>query len=106
MESNKKLSVIVTKLFFRGRKLNISLGFISQSYFKVPETIRLNTTHFMMKIPSKRELQQIASNHSSNIDFKDFMKFYKEYTKEPYSFLVKDMTLSSDHPLRFRKNLL
>ena len=107
MESNKKLSPKVTELFLRGRKLNISLVFISQSYFKVPKTIRLNATHyFIMKIPNKRELQQIASNHSSDIDFKDFMKLYKDYTKEPYSFLVNDTTLSSDNPLRFRKNLL
>ena len=59
-----------------------------------------------MKIPIKRELQQIALNHSSDIDFKDFMKIYKRCTTEPYSFLVKDTTLSSDDPLRFRKNLL
>ena len=59
-----------------------------------------------MKIPHKRELQQIASNHSSDIDFKDFMKLYKDYTKESYSFLVNNTTLSSDNPLRFRKNLL
>ena len=59
----------------------------------------------MMKIPNKRELQQIASNHSSDIDFKDFMKLYKDYTKEPYSFLVNDTRLPSDDPLRFRKNL-
>ena len=64
------------------------------------------THYFIMKIPNKRELQQIASNHSSDIDFKDFMKLYKDYTKEPYSFLVNDTTLSSDNPLRFRKNLL
>ena len=84
-DDSKKLSPIVTELFLRGRKLNISLIFISQSYFKVPKTIRLNTTHyFIMKIPNKRELKQIASNHSSEIDFKDFMKLYKEYTKGPY----------------------
>ena len=107
MESNKKLSPIVTELILRGRKLNISLAFISQSYFKVSETIRLNSTHcFIMKIPKKRELQQIASNHSSDIDCKDFMKLYKDYTKEPYSFLVNNATLSSDNRLRFRKNLL
>ena len=57
-----------------------------------------------MKIPSTRE--QIAYNHSSDIDFKDFMKLYKEYTKETYSFLVNDMTLPSDNPLQFRKKLL
>ena len=73
----------------------------------MPKTIRLNATHyFIIKIPNKRELQQIASNHSSDIDFKDFMKLYKDYTKEPYSFLVNDTTLSPDTPLRFRKNLL
>ena len=59
-----------------------------------------------MKIPNKRELQQIALSHSSDIDFKDFMKIYKKYTVEPYSFLVNDTTLPSDNPLRFRKNLL
>ena len=67
----------------------------------------LNSTHFfILKIPNKRELQQIALNQSSDIDFKDFMKIYKKYTKEPYSFLVNDTTLPSDDPLRFRKNLL
>ena len=107
MESTKKLSPIVTELFLRGRKLNISLVFIWQSYFKVPKTISLNATHyFIMKIPNKRELQQIASNHSPDIDFKDFIKLYKDYTKELYSFLVNDTSLSSDNPLRFRKNLL
>ena len=59
-----------------------------------------------MKIPNKNERQQIASNHLSDIDFKDFMKLYKDYTKELYSFLVNDRTLSSGNPLRFRKNLL
>ena len=73
----------------------------------MPKTIRLNATHcFIIKIPNKRELQQIASNHSSEIDFKDFMKLYKDYTKKPYSFLVKDATLSPNNPLQFRKYLL
>ena len=71
--------------FFRGRKLDISLVFMSQSYFKVPKTIRVNVTYyFIMKIPNKRELQQIASNHSSDISFKDFMKLSKECNTEPY----------------------
>ena len=100
MESNKKLSRIVTELFLRGIKLNMSIVFISQSHFKVPKTIGLNVTHyFIMKILNRRELQQIPSNHSSDIDFKDFMKFYKEYSKKPYSFLVRDMNVSSDNPL-------
>ena len=80
---------------------------MSQSHFKVPKTIRLNVTHyFIMKNLNRKELQQLASHHSFNIEFKDFMKLYKDYTKEPYSFLVNVATLSSDGPLRFRKNLL
>ena len=74
-----------------GRKLNISIVFIMQSYFKVPKEVRLNTTHFfIIKIPNKGEL-------SSDIDFKDFMKIYKMYTAEPYSFLMNDSTLLSDN---------
>ena len=107
MINNNKLNPVVTELFIRGRKLNISIVFIMQSYFKVPKDVRLNSTHFfIMNIPNKRELQQIALNHSSDIDFKDFMKIYKKYAKEPYSFLVNYTTLPSDDPLRFRKNLL
>ena len=107
MINNKKLDSIVTELFISGRKLNISIVFITQPYFKVPKVATLNSTHFfIMKIPNKIELQQIALNHSSDIDFKDFMKIYKKYTKEPYSFLVNDTTFPSDDPLRFRKNLL
>ena len=107
MINNKKLNPIVTELFIRGRKINICIVFISQSYFKMPKDVRLNTTHFfIMKIPNKRELQQIPLNHTSDIDFKDFMKIFKKYTAEPYSFLVNDTTLPSDDPLRFRKNLL
>ena len=79
MINNKKLNSIVTKLFIRGRKLNISLIFITQSYFKVPKDVRLNSTYFfIMKIPNKRELLQIVLNHSSDIEFKDFMKIHKK----------------------------
>ena len=107
MISNKKSNSIVTELFIRGTKLNISLVFITQSYFKVPKDVRLNSTHFfIMKIPNKRELQQIALNHSSDIDFKDFITIYKKCAAKQYSFLVNDATLASDNPLRFRKNLL
>ena len=106
MINNKKLNSIVTELFIRGRKLNISLVFITQSYFKVPKDVRLNTSHFFIaKIPNKRELQQIAINHSSDISTKDFINIYRKCTAEPYSFLVNDATLASDNPLRFRKNL-
>ena len=90
MSHNKKLNSIVTKLFIRGRKLNIFLVFITQSYFKVLKDVRLNTTH-----SNKRELQQIAINHSSDINTKDFTNIYRKCTAEPYSFLVNDTTLAS-----------
>ena len=70
MINNKKLNPIVTELFIRGRKHNISIVFITQYCFKVPKDVRLNSTHFfIVKIPDKRELQQIALNHSSDIEF-------------------------------------
>ena len=93
--SNKKLNSIVTELFIRGRKLNISLIFITQSNFKVPKDVTLNTTHFfIMKIPNKKEFQQIAQSPSSDISTKDFIKIHKKCTAEPYSFLVNDTTLA------------
>ena len=104
MIHNKKLDSIVTELFIRGRKLNISLVFITQLYFKVPKDVRLNTTHFFIpKVPNKRELGDIAINHSSDLSTKDFVSIYRECTAEPYAFLVIDTTLASDNPLRFRK---
>ena len=107
MLSNKNLNPIVTELFIRGRKQNISLVFVIQSYFAVPKNIRLISTHyFIEKIPNKGKLQQIAFNHSLDIDFKDFMNLYKKCTAKPYSFLVIDATLSSDNPSLFRKKLL
>ena len=107
MINNKKLNPVVTELFIRGRKLNISIVFVTQSYFKVPKHVRINSTHFfILKIPNKTELQQIALNHSSDIDFKDFIKIYKKCTAKPYSFFVNDTALPSDDPLRFRENLL
>ena len=106
MIKNKRLDSIITGLFIRGRNGNIPLVFITESLFKVPKDVRLNSTHFfIIKIPNKRELQPIALNHSSDINSKDFIKIYKKCTAEPYSFLVNDATLASDNPLRFRKNL-
>ena len=94
-------------MFIRGRKLNISIAFITESYFKVPKDVRLNSTYFFYhKNSNERELQQTALNHSSDVDFKDFIKNYKKYTAEPQFFLVNDATLPSDDPLMFRKNLL
>ena len=86
MINNEKLNPVVTELFIRRRKLNISIVFITQSYFKVPKDVRLNSTHFfIMEIPNKRELQQIALNNSSDVYFKDFIKIYKKCTAEPYT---------------------
>ena len=87
-------------------KLNFSIVVITHSYFKVPKEVRLNTTHFfIMKIPSKRELQETVLNHSSDVDFKNFIKISKVYCRTIF-FLVNDTTLPSDNLLRFRKNLL
>ena len=64
------------------KKLDISLVFISQSYFEVPKIVKLNGRHdFIMKMPNKKEIQQIAL---SDIEFKDFMKLSKDCTKEPF----------------------
>ena len=107
MIHNKKLDLIVTELFIRGRKLNITHVFITQSYFKVPKDVRLNTIHFYIaKIPNNRELWEIAINLSSDISTTDFTNIYRKFTVEPYSFLVNDTTLASDNPLRFRKLFL
>ena len=106
MLSNKKLNPVLTELFIRGRKLNVSLVFIKQSHFAVPKDIRLNSTpYFIMKVPNKKELQQIPLNNSSDINFQDFMNRYKKCTKKPYSFLVIDTTLAPDNPFCFRENL-
>ena len=106
MIHNKKLNSIIFSLFIRGRKLNVCLVFITQSYFKVPKGVRLNTSQFFIaKVPNKREIQQIAINHSSDINTKGFANIYKKCTAEPYSFLVNNTTLASDNPLRFRKNI-
>ena len=104
MIHNKKLTSIVTELFIRGRKLNISLVFITQSRFKVPKYVSLNTSHiFIAKIPNKRELQQIAINDSSDINTKHFVNIYRKCTAR---FFVNDATLASNNPLWLRKNFL
>ena len=86
MLGNKKFNPVVIQLFIRGR---------------------LNSTHYcIIKIPNKEELQHFAFNHSSDIDFRDFMNLCKKCTAKLYSFLAIDATLASDNPLRFRKNLI
>ena len=91
MINNKKIILVLNELFIRSRKLNIYIVFITQSYFELLKEVRPNTTLvFIMNIPNQRELQQNAINHSSYVDFKDFINIYKRYTVEPYSFLVND----------------
>ena len=80
---NKIFQVIIKVLFIRCRKLNISLVFIPESCFSVPKDLRLNSTlYLIMKINNRKELQNIAINHSADIDYKDFVKIYRECTKK------------------------
>ena len=84
IKTNKTFQAIIKELFIRCRKLNISLAFITRSYFSVPKDVTLNSTHYLiMKINNRIELKNIATNHST-IDYKDFLKIYRECTKEPY----------------------
>ena len=99
--ANKKFQSIIKDLFIRCRKPNISLVFISQFCFSAPKDVRLNSTHcLIMKINNRRELQNIAFNHSTDIGCKDFMKIYREY-----SFMTIDDAFPPSNPLRFRKSL-
>ena len=104
--TNKKFQAVIKELLIRCRKLYICFVFITQPYFSVPKEVRLNSTHYLiMKMHNKRELQNIATNHSVDIDYKDFMKIYRKCTSEPYSFLTIDTTLRAKSYLRFRKNI-
>ena len=88
---SKKFKAIIKELFIRCRKLNISTVFIMQSYFRMLKDAGLNSTHYViMKIQSEKELQNIAQENSGDIDFKDFLKTYKDYTSEPYSCMIID----------------
>ena len=105
--TNKIIQTVIKELFNRCRKLNIFLAFMKQYFFSVPKEVRLNSTHcLMMKIHSKGELQQIAVNHSVDIDYKCFLKIYINCSKEPCSFLTIDTTLPAENPMRFKKNFL
>ena len=85
--------------------MNISLVLITKSYFFVPKEVRLNSTHYLIiKIYNKRELKNISTNHSVDIDYKDFMKIYGKCASEPNSLLTVDTTLPANNSLRFRKN--
>ena len=102
--TNKKFQAIIKELFIRCRKY-ISFVFITQSYFSVPKEVRLNSMHYLIfKVNNRRELQNIAINHSADIDYRDFLKIYRNCRKEPYPFLTLNTTLPSYNPVRFRKN--
>ena len=99
----KNAQQILKELFIRCRKLNISLCFLTQSYFSVSKDVRLNCTHsIIFKLNNMRELQNIAINHSADIDYKDFVKIYENCTKEPFNFLTIDTTQTVDK--RFKKD--
>ena len=89
--SDKKAQKILKDLFIRCRKLNISLCFLIQPYFSVPKDVRLNCTHYILfKLNNKRELQNIAINHSADIDYEDFIKIYIICTRKPFNFFIID----------------
>ena len=91
--SHKKAQQGLKDLLIRCRKLNISLCFLTQSYFSVPKDVKLNCTHYILfKLNSKRELQNIAINHSADIDYKEFIKIYRVCKREPFNFLTTDTT--------------
>ena len=103
--NNKNFKAIIKELFIRCRKLNVSIVFIAQSYFRTPKDARLNSTHYViMKIQNKKELQSIAQENCGDIDLKDFLNMYKKFTNDLYSFMIIDTTLPSGHSMRFRKN--
>ena len=105
--ANKKCQQILEELFIRSRKTNISLVFISKSYFFVPKNVRLNCMHYyIMKISNQIELSNIAQNHTSDIVYKDFLKMYCNYTKKTYDFFTTENTLPSDNSLKYHQNLL
>ena len=100
----KKIQARIKELFIRCRKLNISLVFITQSYFSAPKDVRIISTNYLItKINNSKELQNIAINHSTDIDYKDFLKINRECTRKLYSFLTNDTMLPANDPLRLEK---
>ena len=100
---SEKFKAIVKELFIRSRKLNISIVFTTQSYFRTPKDARLNSTHYiLMKIGNKEELKSIAEKNSGHLDFKDFLKIHNYCTKEPYSFMMVDTRRTAC--VTFKKN--
>ena len=105
IEYNKNFKRIIKELFYRARKINVSIVFITQSYFRALKNARLNSTHYiLMKIGNKKELKRIAEEKSGHLDYKDFLKMYNYCTKEPYSFMTIDARPTATAP--FKKKLI
>ena len=103
IEYNKNFKRIIKELFYRPRKINVSIVFIMQSYFRVLKDARLNSTHYILiKMNNKKELKRIAEEKSGHLDHKDFLKIYNYCTKEPYSFMTLDTRPTATIP--FKKN--
>ena len=103
IEYDKNFKRIIKELFYRARKINVSIVFTTQSYFRALKDARLNSTHYiLMKINNKNELKRIAEEKSGHLDYKDFLKMYDHCTKEPYSFLMIDARPTVTIP--FKKN--
>ena len=103
IEYNKNFKRIIKELFYRARKINVSIVFITQSYFRALKNARLNSTRYILiKIGNKKELKSIAEEKSGNLDYKDFLKMYNYCTREPYSFVTIDMRPIAT--MVFRKN--
>ena len=103
IEYNKKFKRIIKELFRRARKINISIVFITQSYFKALKDATVNITHYiLMKISNKKELKRIAEEKSGHLDYKDFLKIYNYCTREPYSFMFIDTRPTAS--VTFKKN--
>ena len=100
--TNKEYKAIIKELFIRCRKLNISLVFITQSYFRTPKDARLNSTHYLLtKINNKRELRNISDDNSADLQYKDFLKLYRHFASQPYSFMNIDEILPSNNPNKY-----
>ena len=103
IEYNKNFKQIIKELFYRTRKINVSIAFIMQSYFRALKDARLNSTHcILMKIGNKKELKRIAEEKSGHLDYKDFLKIYNYCIREPYSFMLIDTRPTAS--VTFKKN--
>ena len=104
IEYNKNFKRIIKELFYRARKINVSIVFITQSYFRALKDARLNSTHYiLMRLGNKKELKRISEEKSDHLDYKDFFKMYNYCTKDPYSFMTIDTRPTAT--IQFKKKL-